>query len=261
MQICLVKVGPHDDYDPNEYDGNHLLHFMAGADIKVTTMEKVETTAMQVMDDLRQKGHRPYYLAAAGSTPLGVVGYLICMLELTSQLVDLGLKADYLVHATGSGGTQAGLVIGAKLFNNGIKVLGSTTGSRSREEAGQNVTAIIQDSLRDLELKVNIDADDINIYDQYGGAGYGFLTKEKLKALKIAAETECLFLDPVYTGSAMACLIDLCDQGFFSPNDVVIFLHTGGVGGLFPYKAPIKSYLQGQGLDWTIPPWSPDGVK
>lgn len=84
------------------------------------------------------------------------------------------------------------------------------------------------------------------------------MTEEKAEAIKIMAETEGLFLDPVYTSSAMACLVDLCRKGFFKREDVVVFLHTGGATGLFPYKAPLKAYGSGKALPWTIPPWSPN---
>lgn len=86
------------------------------------------------------------------------------------------------------------------------------------------------------------------------------MTQRKAEVIKIVAETEGLFLDPVYTSSAMACLIDLCRQGLFKPDDVVVFLHTGGTVALFPYKMPLKAGVLGERLSWTIPPWSRDFV-
>jgi 1-aminocyclopropane-1-carboxylate deaminase/D-cysteine desulfhydrase-like pyridoxal-dependent ACC family enzyme len=184
-----------------------------------------------------------------------------CVLELMSQIVELGIRANYLVHATGSGGTQAGLVIGAKAFNTGIQVIGSTTGSRSREQAIENVGNIIDESLKVMDVDARIGEKDTVVYDEYAGAGYGFMTEGKAEAIKIVAETEGIFIDPVYTGSSMACLIDLCRKGFFEKSDVVIFLHTGGSSGLFPYKATLKAYGLGEALPWTIPPWSPASVE
>lgn len=116
----------------------------------------------------------------------------------------------------------------------------------------------IEKSLKCLGFDLTITEDDIVVYDQYAGGGYGFMTEEKAEAIKIMAETEGLFLDPVYTSSAMACLVDLCRKGFFKREDVVVFLHTGGATGLFPYKAPLKAYGSGKALPWTIPPWSPN---
>ncbi|MGA2957640.1 MAG: D-cysteine desulfhydrase family protein [Thermodesulfobacteriota bacterium] len=257
MKAVLVKHGPEDGYDPQEYDGNQLLHFLMGAEIKIVRPENVEKAQEEEMAKLKKKGHRPYLLTVTGSTPPGVVGYITCMLELFSQVVEMGIGVNYLVHASGSGGTQAGLIIGAKAFNTNIRVIGSTTGSRSRGEQIANVSNIIRESQIFLETDLKIAEEEIGVYDQYAGAGYGFMTQGKAEAIRMAAETEGLFLDPVYTGSAMACLIDLCRKGFFKRDDGVVFLHTGGQAALFPYKTPLKDYGLGKPLSWTIPPWSP----
>lgn len=257
MKIVLIKTGPKEGYDPQDYDGNHLLHFLQGAEIKVVRPESAQKVEQETMEQLKLNGHRPYLLSATGSTPPGVAGYMNAMLELLQQSVELGINIDYLVHATGSGGTQSGLIIGAKAFNTNVKIIGSTTGSRSRDEQIENVSHIIDESLKFLHLDLGITEEDITVYDQYAGDGYGFMTEGKAAAIKIVAEAEGLFIDPVYTGSAMACLIDLCRKGFFRPRDVVVFLHTGGSVALFPYKTPIKAYASGEPLSWTVPPWSP----
>jgi len=108
-----------------------------------------------------------------------------------------------------------------------------------------------------LKIDLKITADDVVVHDKYAGVGYGFMTEGKAEAIKIVAENEGIFLDPVYTGSAMACLIDLCREGFFKKDDVIVFLHTGGSAALFPYKAPLKDYILGKPFSWIIPPWSP----
>jgi len=257
MKAVLVKSGPVDGYDPQEYDGNQLLHFLMGAEIRIVRPENSEKAQEEEMAKLKKKGHRPYLLTATGSTPPGVAGYITCVLELFSQAVDMGIGVNYLVHASGSGGTQAGLIIGAKAFNTNIRVIGSTTGSRSRGEQVANVANLIRESQTYLETDLKIAQEDIIVYDQYAGAGYGFITQGKAEAIRMAAETEGMFLDPVYTGSAMACLIDLCRKGFFKPDDGVIFLHTGGQAALFPYKIPLRDYGLGKPPSWTIPPWSP----
>jgi len=257
MKAVLVKQGPEDGYDPQEYDGNQLLHFLMGAEIKIVRPENAEKAQEEEMAKLKKKGHRPYLLTVTGSTPPGVVGYITGVLELFSQAVEMGIGVNYLVHASGSGGTQAGLIIGAKAFNTNIRVIGSTTGSRSRGEQIANVSNIIRESQIFLETDLKIAKEEIVVYDQYAGGGYGFMTQGKAEAIRMAAETEGLFLDPVYTGSAMACLIDLCRKGFFKRDDGVVFLHTGGQAALFPYKTPLKDYGLGKPLSWTIPPWSP----
>jgi 1-aminocyclopropane-1-carboxylate deaminase/D-cysteine desulfhydrase-like pyridoxal-dependent ACC family enzyme len=111
------------------------------------------------------------------------------ILELISQAVDMDINIDYLVHTAGSGGTQAGLVIGAKLFNTGIKVIASTSGSRPRDVQIEKVSNLIAESLEFLELDLKISEDEIIVYDQYAGGGYGFMTKDKAEVFKIVAET------------------------------------------------------------------------
>jgi len=261
MKVAIVKDGPRDGYEPESYDGNHLLHFLMGADIKVVRPENREKTLEETMEELREAGHRPYPLTATGSTPPGVAGYMNAILEIVSQAVDKGIKIDYLVHATGSGGTQAGLVMGAKEFNTGIKVIASTTGSSSSSQQIEKVSNLIDKSLGFLQVDLSIDEEDVIVYDQYAGKGYGFITEGKAEAIKIVAETEGLFLDPVYTASSMACLIGLCREGFFKPDDVVVFLHTGGQAALFPYRDPLRAYVVGKEMPWTIPPWSPSAAK
>lgn len=257
MKIVLIKSGPKEGYDPEDYDGNHLLHFLQGAEIKIVKPEDAQIAEHETMEELKTKGHRPYLLTLTGSTPQGVAGYINAMLELLQQAVEFGIDIDYLIHATGSGGTQAGLIIGAKAFNTDVKIIGSTTGSQSKDQQTESVSNIIDESLRFLQLDLRIAEEDIIIYDQYAGEGYGFMTEEKAQAIKLVAETEGLFLDPVYTGGAMACLIDLCKKDLFEPDDVVVFLHTGGAVALFPYRTPLKAYISGEAPSWAIPPWSP----
>ena len=257
MKAVLIKNGPVDGYDPQEYDGNQLLHFLMGAEIRIVRPENSERTQEEEMARLKKEGRRPHLLTATGSTPPGVAGYITCMLELFSQAVDMGIAVNYLVHASGSGGTQAGLILGAKAFSTNIRVIGSTTGSRSRGEQIDNVSNIIRESQIFLETDLKITREDIIVFDQYAGAGYGFMTPGKAEAIRMVAETEGMFLDPVYTGSAMACLIDLCRKGFFKQDDGVVFLHTGGQAALFPYKTPLKEYGLRKTPSWTVPPWSP----
>jgi len=254
MKCVLIKMGPTDGYDPEEYDGNHLLHFLLGAEIKVATGGNTKRVYDETIEELKKKGHRPYLLTAAGSTPPGVLGYVNAVLEIVSQAVERGVKIDYIVHATGSGGTMAGLVLGAKALNTGIKIIGSSV-SPGKERMVKNVTRLVNESAEHLEIKLRVSEDDITVHDKHAGPGYGVLTDEKAEAVKLAAETEGLFLDPVYTGTSMATLIGLSHEGFFKKDDVVVFVHTGGSAALFPYRSPLKAYGLGKPMPWTVPPW------
>ena len=257
MKVVLVKSGPVDGYEPEDIDGNNLLHHLMGAEIKVARPENTQKVIEETLEELKAAGHRPYLLRATGSTPPGVMGYVNTILEMTSQTVEMGIDIDYLVHASGSGGTQAGLVLGSKMFSTGMKVIGVTTGSRPKESQIENVSNLVKEAADLLELSIDLAADDVVVYAEYAGGGYGYVSDQKMEAIKMTAETEGLMLDPVYTASSMACLIDLCRKKFFKPEDVVVYLHTGGPAALFPYKTPLKAYLKGEKRPWVIPPWSP----
>jgi L-cysteate sulfo-lyase len=257
LKIVLVKTGPKDGWVPEQLDGNHLLHVLMGAEIRVARPENISRVTKDTMDELTEAGHRPYLLTDAGSTPPGAAGYMNAMLELASQSVELGINIDYLVHATGSGGTQAGLVIGAKALNTGIKVIGVSVGARGVDEQREIVSKKIDEALEFQGLGIKIDSEDVIVNDGYAGGGYGFMSGGKAEAVRLAAETEGLMLDPVYTATAMSCLIDLCRKGFFKPSDVVVYLHTGGSAALFPYRDSFKAYLSSRDFPWTVPAWSP----
>jgi L-cysteate sulfo-lyase len=256
MKCILIKNGPTDEYDPEYYDGNHLLHVLLGAEIKVARRNNIQAVYDETIVQLREEGHRPYHLTATGSTPLGVMGYVNALLELLSQAVERGEKIDYLIHASGSGGTMAGLLLGAKIFNTGIKVIGAAV-SPGRERMTKRVMTLINESAQYLQLDFRVNEEEIEVYDEFAGPGYGILTDEKAEAVKLAAETEGCLLDPVYTGTSMATLIGLIREGFFKPEDTVVFLHTGGSAALFPYKDPLKAYELGLPMPWRLPPWQP----
>ena len=120
----------------------------------------------------------------------------------------------------------------------------------------KRIREIVEDSRDVLGIDIKLDDGDFHVYNEYVGGGYGFMSKEKLEAVRLLADTEGLFIDPVYTATAMACLIDLCREGTFKEGKNVVFLHTGGVVALFPYKEPIRAYTNGKEVPWTISEWS-----
>jgi D-cysteine desulfhydrase family pyridoxal phosphate-dependent enzyme len=258
MKIKLIKKGPEEGYDRKAWDGNHLLHKLTGADVKVVKSENFEFSIEAEMNELIEKGHKPYSIPVGGSIPLGAAGYLNAMLEIMYQSVKEGIHFDYLVHATGSGGTHAGLVMGAKALNTNINVIGTTVGWGEKREHIEKVSNIIKESKKSFELDFKYSPKDLIIYTDYQGGGYGFVSEQKLEALKILAQTEGIMIDPVYTATSMACLIDLIKKKELNKNHKVLFLHTGGAVALYPYKEPIQAYLKNKELPWKIPDWSPD---
>lgn len=140
----------------------------------------------------------------------------------------------------------SGLILGAKALNTGIKVLGiSVFESRRTKSMTGFVSKLVNDTAQLLDVDLSIGKGDVTILDGYS-EGYGIINKGKVDAIKFVAQTEGIFLDPVYTGSAMAGLIDLVRKGHFDKDDNVIFIHTGGNAALFPYREPIKSILKSE---------------
>ena len=256
MDVMLVKTGPHDDYDPQEYDGNHLLQFMLGAQMRIYHPKRAPRLE-DIANELRAQGRTPYIISQAGSTGLGTIGYANTVRELLNQTTQMGIHADYIIHATGSGGTQAGLVLGAKALNTGIKILGVSVTDPTRTATSiQRVSNLVLDAAQLLAVDFSIDTDDITILDDYSRKGYGVVDEKKILAIQLLAQTEGIFTDPVYSGTALAGLIDLVRKARLTKKHHVIFLHTGGNVALFPYRNPITSILKNDNPSWTTPPWS-----
>lgn len=259
MRIVLVKRAPP-GYAPDRLEGNHLLHVLLGAEIATAPPEADLAIKEQAVERLRAQGAKPVLVGVGGNTPHGVAGYVDAMRELGQQAEAIGIRPDYVVHASGSGGTQAGSVIGTHLFLPHTKVICSSTGSRAGATGRDLVLKLIGDTVVRFGLGLAVDARDIDIRDTYAG-GYGYVTPAKMEAVRLLAETEGLILDPVYTASAMACLIDLCRAGHFRKSDTIVFVNTGGQAGLFPYEAPLRAAIEGRDPPWTVPPWHPETWK
>lgn len=259
MNVVLVKRAPP-GYAPERLEGNHLLHVLLGSEILTAPPETELDTKEQAVGRLRAEGRRPVLIGVGGNTPHGVAGYIDAMRELDQQAEAMGIRPDYVVHASGSGGTQAGTVIGTRMFCPHARVVCSSTGSRTRETGSELVLKLIGDTVRHFGLDVDVVPAHVEIHDQYAG-GYGYVMPAKMEAVRLLAETEGLVLDPVYTASGMACLIDRCRKGAFKKSDTIVFINTGGQAGLFPYEAPLRAYLEDRPPPWTIPPWHPPTWK
>jgi 1-aminocyclopropane-1-carboxylate deaminase/D-cysteine desulfhydrase-like pyridoxal-dependent ACC family enzyme len=156
----------------------------------------------------------------------------------------MGFQPDYIVHATGSGGTQAGLAVGAKALTPNTQILGISV-SEDKETFSQDVFTIAQDTLKALDVDIALNKEeDIHVLDEYLGEGYGIITKDVSDAIRQVSVKEGIFLDPVYTGKAMTALFDLVNNGTIKKGDKVVFFHTGGTAALFPYKHKLTSFLE-----------------
>lgn len=223
------------DVDYN-YNGNVLLDQMLGATLQKLPIDTDMDAAMQdLAKSLRADGKKPYIIPGGGSNPTGALGYVNAALELLNQANNMGLKIDHVVHATGSAGTQAGLVTGLCATHSQIPVLGiGVRAARQKQE--NNVFELAAKTAELLGVAGIVKREDVVANSDYVGGGYGVPTDSMLEAVGMFARTEAILLDPVYSGKAAAGLVDLIRKGQFKQNENIVFLHTGGAQGLFAYR-------------------------
>lgn len=222
------------DYRGN---GNLLLDRIYGAQLHSLPSESdVDMAIESLVDELRENGRNPYVIPSGGSSALGALGYVDCALEIVRQAKEQRLAFDHVVLATGSGGTQAGLLAGFHLENAPIAVLGICT-SRSAVEQQRKVEKLASEILDLLGFRRPLPREAVLTNGDYVGQGDGVPTGGMIKAVALAARTEGLLLDPVYTGKAMAGLVDLVRVGKLTGGNNVLFLHTGGSQALFGYRS------------------------
>jgi D-cysteine desulfhydrase family pyridoxal phosphate-dependent enzyme len=233
MKPVLVLVGKK----PDVYDGNLLLDKLLSAEIHFIEEQNpnIDKIMDSLADEFREKGHAPYVIPAGASIPATVPGYALAMEELVNQFNQIGETFDYVVCACGTGGTQAGLLFGAKLLDVKAKILGASVFA-SKADASQTIVKLVNGSAELLGVDFSMVPEDVTVFDDYIKEGYGVLNSEVTEAIKLVAETEGIFLDPVYTGKAMVMLIDLTKKGYFRKDDNVVFFHTGGLPALFLYR-------------------------
>lgn len=205
--------------------GNQLLEHLMGVDVRFMDTDDYADIYAE-MDRVGKALGRPYYkIPCGGSNALGTLGYVDCAREIRDQ----GLHFDHLICAEGSGGTMAGLALGAKLYLPGTRVTGMMVDSDPFEEITMR---LMREAAALLGADVQVSAEDFDLRDLCG-PGYAIPSQEGNAAVAMMAENEGLFLDPVYTGKAFAGLIAMAREGAFKPTDRVLFLHSGGAGGLF----------------------------
>lgn len=208
---------------------NLLLDQLLGADIIWTTNDARDETMARVEEEARAAGRHPYLIPYGGSNEIGALGYVFAMQELMAQDV----RPDWIVVASSSGGTQAGLTLGARLFGFQGRILGISIDKPEVELSRDIVAALATRTARKLGEDFSFAASDILVNDGYLGGGYGVMGPPEIEAIRLFARTEALLLDPVYTGRAAAGLLDLIRNGFFKRNETVLFWHTGGTPVLF----------------------------
>ncbi len=228
--------------------GNLWLDRILDADVRFVEIGQNQREALNaVVAQEKEKGHRPYVVSVGGSRtggsmaePLGAIAYARAYQEIHAQAAAMKARVTHIIMTTGSGSTQAGLVVGAKALAPGVKIIGIRHSPDSRESAQRTVAEIANQTAKAMSLEFEFAPEDIIVFDEYGGKGYGVMTAEVADAVATMARLEGLMLDPVYTAKAMAGLTDLVKKGHFQRDDVVVLLHTGGTPNLFIYEEEMQ---------------------
>jgi L-cysteate sulfo-lyase len=222
-----------DDY---KNSGNVLLDRMFGANIREYDKGTDFTIEMEsVAEEIRSAGGTPYIIPGGASNVVGALGYVNCALELISQANDKGVHIDHIVHATGSAGTQAGLVVGLKAMHSNIPLLGIGV-NVDREKQEQRVYDLAEKTADYIGAPGIVDRSDVVANCDYVGDGYGIPTSAMNDAVVALARLEGILADPVYSGKALAGLYDLVRKKYFTDTTNIVFVHTGGSVALFAYR-------------------------
>lgn len=234
---CEVLL-EHRVQDPGDYyanSGNVFLDRLFGANLHEHPAGTDFDAAMQeVAEEVRSKGGKPYIIPGGASDKIGALGYVNCAFELLSQANDQGLVIDHLITATGSAGTQAGLIVGLKAMNSNVPLLGiGVSAAQAAQE--EKVFELAVETADYIGASGVVQREDVVANCDYVGDGYGIPTESMNEAIIMLARTEGLLFDPVYSGKGLAGMIDLIRRGEYSKSQNIVFLHTGGSVALFAY--------------------------
>ena len=238
FDCILVLTGEQ----PSKITGNLLLDKLFDADIVWTDRSTRDEILEKVFIQAKEDEKKPYLVPYGGSSPVGTAAYAYMIKELAEQ----GTNVDWIIHASSSGGTQAGLAAGIRLFNYPARVLGISI-DEGRATLQNRVARLASDVTELLGYKQEITDEEILVNDAFLGEGYGIVNKNDLRGIKLFAQYEGILLDPVYTGRAGGGLIHLVENGYFLQDEKVLFIHTGGSPALFAeqYEARVSDFQLG----------------
>lgn len=228
---CILVLAGN---EPEERQGNLLLDYLSGAKTIFVKRAERDAELQKAFDAAEKAGKKPYLIPYGGSSAIGALGYLEAMRELKEQ----GLDPDWVVFASSSGGTHAGMALGAQVYGLKAKVLGIGI-DKLNLKFGVTIANLANETASLLGLDYRLNPDDILLNEDYCQSGYGQLQPTEIEAIKLFASRDAILLDPVYTGRAAAGMLDLIAKGFFKSDEKVLFWHTGGTPALFaePYQA------------------------
>jgi L-cysteate sulfo-lyase len=250
--VLLLRLNVPPDDPGLLRSGNVLLDKLLDAEVHLfATAEDLEAARPAIENELRSRARKPFFLPIGGATPVGCLGYAAAARELLAQGAAQGIRMDHFVHATGSGSTQAGLIVGLRALGDPTPVLGITV-SVDRLEQEEVVWSLTMQTAELLGVTERVSREDVLANSDYYGGIYGVVQDASIEAIKLMARTEGIVLDPIYSGVALAGLIDLVGKGHFRKGQNVVFIHTGGQTGLFGYvdrlnKTPLTVSRSGRG--------------
>ena len=233
---CEVLL-EHRIADPSEYyagSGNVLLDKIFGANLReYPGGTDFEQAMAEVADEVRAQGGKPSIIPGGASNKIGALGYVNCAIELLGQIEEQGLDIGHIVTATGSAGTQGGLIVGLKAMESSIPLLGIGVNIPQQDQE-EKVFKLACETAEYIGKTGCVAREDVVANCNYVGDGYGVPTESMNEAVLMLARTEGLLFDPVYSGKGLAGMIDLIRNGTLSDGNIV-FLHTGGSAALFAY--------------------------
>jgi D-cysteine desulfhydrase len=222
-----------------EIDGNLFLDKLLGAEISYVNFEEYKYELPEILQqvslDAEKRGYKPYIIPVGASNGIGAFGYYQAFKEITLQEKEMGINFDLIVSATGSGGTYSGLFLGKKVFNHPADIYGVNV-CDDAEYFMQTIDNILQESLGYLKIQLPYARNEIHLLDGYVGRGYALSSPVELQFIHMLAKLEGIILDPVYTGKAMYGMTEEIKKGHLKAYKNILFIHTGGLFGLFPQK-------------------------
>lgn len=228
MHCIVVLEGER----PKDLRGNLVLSLYLGADIRYAGTRRPSDVVNEVVEEVSSQGGAPYPTPPGGSSGIGVLGFVVAMAEARRQLAQLGQEIDAIVVPTGTGGTQAGMVLGAKLLGWQVPVIGVSTG-KSQRELRDAIPAMAAECARVFHSREQIKPSELIVYEEFFGAGYALPCSPDFDAIRTVARTEGIFTDPVYTGRAMHGMFEILRRGEIPGDRPILFWHTGGLAALF----------------------------
>ena len=226
LHCILVQNGEK----PTIPHGNHKINLMLGVEIHyVSSREERDIRMQEIKNSLMGKGHKPYIIPLGASNATGCLGFINAVRELQQQQTELGITFDCIIHSTSSGGTQAGLEIGKRLYGLDKTSIIGVSADNSREQIAQNIMDCILPVLERLDNPFSLSPEEFTTETGFVGPGYGIPSPESTKAMELFVQKEGVLLDNTYTAKAAAALIDYLEKGKFNPGSNILFWHTGGI--------------------------------